>query len=491
MIVPDIILRAIIEQYLGRFPMLSCIIPPFICIFSEKPVFRPLISSQMLRFSTVEETRIVYKNSPTHGPLYCLQVIKGKNQALANGMRVRLMPADANQSATQLWSLSPDDRVLLSDNPNFCLHVILDTPYNSHNSSGNAAFNGAHLCIWQVEKHYRKQAQQLWLQGSDERLRLASHRDFCLMVWNGACEPGARVDLWKSIPDEPSQLFYLSTEEVPALAVSATDALTNNNAAATKKDPDADPHDKPGSTPTAASLSKSPRAGAQPGSLSALSSSLSAVSLQKPRAESTAARALHLTTALDGAVKAGYITHAQYLNYTAMLRSPTPAGMKQLTYALRFYHKANGSARVVDDGNLQALVTSEGNMVQIIRQLDACLARGEITLQNHTDILTSLTLGDIEEQTAAIEAVQRMAPRYAKSLGWNALPQALWTHICLYLHYSEVIQLGMVSKGKLYRDWLIQSQSQYSNPIHDLIISTLYLSPSSRQHRLQPPRHLG
>ena len=128
----------------------------------------------------------MYKASPP-GEQYCLQVIKDPAEPTVSGMRVKLARSNSNLNSLQLWSLSPDDRILLSSDPNFCLHVTLD---HSHpdtatlSTAKGVAYNGAQLCVSRVEKHYKKQAQQLWLQGPDERIRLASHRQYCIMLWH-------------------------------------------------------------------------------------------------------------------------------------------------------------------------------------------------------------------------------------------------------------------------------------------------------------------
>ena len=94
-----------------------------------------------------------------------------------------------------MWTLTPDDRILLTSDPSYCLHVNLEHPDGANKAPG-APFSGAHLCIWKVDKHYKRQAQQFWMQ-SDDRLYLTTHRDYCLMLWNGDIRPGGRVDLWR------------------------------------------------------------------------------------------------------------------------------------------------------------------------------------------------------------------------------------------------------------------------------------------------------
>lgn len=67
----------------------------------------------MLRLLPNDETRIVYKPSLHTDSVYCLQVMKGKDELHFNGMRVKLMPADANVSYIQLSDYSFPTSILL------------------------------------------------------------------------------------------------------------------------------------------------------------------------------------------------------------------------------------------------------------------------------------------------------------------------------------------------------------------------------------------
>lgn len=82
-----------------------------------------------------------------------------------------------------------------------------------------------------------------------------------------------------------------------------------------------------------------------------------------------------------------------------------------------------------------------------VRQLDASLRRGQITQAQYDNMYSAFLMSDEEDRRSQLRDLEALVPRQASQSNWNALDRSLWIRICRFLTYTETALLARVSKA--------------------------------------------